>query len=95
VGVGAWRATGERTAVLIAIYQDIDPDPVGTAPGTVTVRKSVEVDQTGKAFTGSLAVEVKLPDGTTVFTASYTGRGTRLGIEPPAPSATPAATPVP
>jgi hypothetical protein len=31
-GVGVWRATGARSADLIAIYQDIDPDPALTAP---------------------------------------------------------------
>jgi hypothetical protein len=96
VGIGVWQATGERTADLIAIYQDIDPDPAVSAPGTVTVRKTVEVDETGDTFTGSLTVEVRIPDGTVVFTASYTGRGTRLEVEPVLPLGTPlAATPVP
>ena len=95
-GVGMWQATGQRTADLIAVYQDIDPDPAVAAPGTVTVRKTVEVDETGDAFTGLLTVEVKIPDGTTVFTASYAGRGTRLQIEPIVPLGTPlAGTPVP
>jgi hypothetical protein len=96
VGVGVWQGTGERTADLIAVYQDIDPDPAVAAPGTVTVRKSVEVDATGEAFSGSLEVEVRIPDGTVVFTASYTGRGTRIGIEETVPLGTPlAGTPVP
>jgi hypothetical protein len=96
VGVGAWQATGERTADLIAVYQDIDPDPARAAPGTVTVRKSVDVDEAGNAFTGSLTVEVRIPDGTVVFTASYAGQGTRLGVETVVPLGTPlAATPVP
>jgi CubicO group peptidase (beta-lactamase class C family) len=96
VGVGVWQATGERTADLIAVYQDIDPDPAVAAPGTVTVRKSVEVDATGEAFSGSLTVEVRIPDGTIVFTASYTGRGTRLGVEETVPQGTQmAGTPVP
>ena len=96
VGVGVWQVTGERTADLIAVYQDIDPDPAIAAPGTVTVRKSVEVDEAGNAFTGSLTVEVRIPDGTTVFTASYAGRGTRLDVESTSPLGTPtAATPVP
>jgi hypothetical protein len=96
VGVGVWQATGERTADLIAVYQDIDPDPAIAAPGLVTVRKSVEVEEAGNAFTGSLTVEVRIPDGTVVFTASYTGQGTRLGVESVVPLGTPlAATPVP
>ncbi|MBW3634164.1 MAG: beta-lactamase family protein [Chloroflexi bacterium] len=96
VGVGAWTATGAWTADLIAVYQDIDPHPAVAAQGTVTVRKTVEVDETGDAFTGLLTVEVKIPDGTTVFTASYAGRGTRLQVEPIVPLGTPlAGTPVP
>jgi uncharacterized protein YndB with AHSA1/START domain len=89
VGIGVWQATGERTADLTAIYQDINPDPAVAAPGTVTVRKSVEVDPIGEAFTGSITVEVRIPNGTVVFTESYTGRGTRLGAEPIVPLGTP------
>ena len=96
VGIGVWQATGERTADLTAVYQDINPDPAVAAPGTVTVRKSVEVDEIGEAFTGSLTVEVRIPNGAVVFTDSYTGRGARLGIEPNAPLGTPmVGTPVP
>ena len=91
VGVEVWRPTGERSAEQTAVYQDIDPDPAAAAPGTVTVRKSVEVDATGNAFTGTLAVEVRIPDGTVVFTATYTGTGTRLEVEPMAPLGTPTA----
>ena len=96
VGIGAWQATGERSADLVAVYQDINPDPVAAEPGTVTVRKSVTLDEAGETFTGSLTVEVRIPDGTVVFTASYAGQGTRLEVAAPLPFATPlAGTPVP
>jgi hypothetical protein len=96
VGVGAWRPTGERSVELTYVFQDIDPDPAATAPGTVTVRQSVEVDGTGDAFTAPLTVEVRIPDGTVVFTAAYTAQGTRLAVEPMAPLGTPTAgTPAP
>ena len=62
------------------MYQDIDPDPTLSASGTVTVHKSVAVDEAGGAFTASLTVEVRIPDGTVVFTISYGGRGTRLEV---------------
>ena len=91
VGVGVWRATGERSAELTYVFQDIDPEPAATAPGTVTVRQSVEVDASGNAFTAPLTVEVRIPDGTVVFTAAYTARGTRLEVEPMAPLGTPTA----
>jgi hypothetical protein len=80
VGVGSWQSTGARSADLVALYQDIDPDPALATPGTVTVHKSVMVDEEGKAFTASLTVEVRIPEGTVVFAASYGGRGTRLEV---------------
>ncbi len=94
VGVGPWRATGERTAELTYVFQDIDPDPAATAPGTVTVRQAVEVDAAGDAIVGPLTVEVRIPDGTVVFAAAYTAQGTRMEVEPMAAQGTPiAATP--
>jgi CubicO group peptidase (beta-lactamase class C family) len=96
VGIGAWQETSPRTADLIAVYQDIDPDPALTAPGTVTVHKSVAVDEAGNTFTATLTVEVRIPDGTVVFTASYGGQGTRLDVGSTAPLGTPVAgTPTP
>jgi hypothetical protein len=89
VGLGVWQATGERTADLTYVFQDIDPEPATTAAGTVTVRQSVTVDETGNSFTAPLTVEVRIPDGTVVFTARYTARGTRLEVEPMAPLGTP------
>jgi hypothetical protein len=96
VGVGAWRPTGDRSAELTYVFQDIDPEPNATAPGTVIVRQAVDVDETGNAFVAPLTVEVRLPDGMVVFTAAYTARGERLEIEPMGPLGTPvAATPGP
>jgi hypothetical protein len=89
VGVGVWRATGERSAELTYVFQDIDPEPATTAPGTVTVRQSVEVDAAGNEFTAPLTVEVRIPDGTVVFSAAYTARGARLQVEPMLPLGTP------
>ena len=89
VGVGVWRATGERSAELTYVFQDIDPEPATTAPGTVTVRQSVAVDASGNAFAAPLTVEVRIPDGTVVFSAAYTARGTRLEVEPMLPLGTP------
>jgi hypothetical protein len=68
-----WEVAGQRTVGLIAVYQDIDSDPATTMAGTVMVRQSVtEDDETGDALTAPLTVEVRNPDGTVVFTASYT-----------------------
>ena len=96
VGVGVWRPTGDRSAELTYVFQDIDPEPNATAPGTVTVRQAVEVDETGNAFVAPLSVDVRIPDGTVVFSAAYTAHGERLEIEPMGPPGTPAAaTPTP
>lgn len=89
IGVGAWRPTGERSAELTYVFQDINPEPAATAPGTVTVRQEIEVDETGNAFLAPLTVEVRIPDGMVVFTAAYTARGERLEIEPMTPLGTP------
>jgi len=89
VGVGVWRSTGERSAELTYVFQDIDPEPTTIAPGTVTVRQSVDVDAAGNAFTAPLTVEVRIPDGTVVFSAAYTARGTRLEVEAMFPLGTP------
>ena len=89
VGVGVWRATGGRSAELTYVFQDIDPEPATTAPGTVTVRQSVAVDASGSEFTAPLTVEVRIPDGTVVFSAAHTARGTRLPVEPMLPHGTP------
>ena len=89
VGIGVWRATGERSAELTYVFQDIDPEPATTAPGTVTVRQLVAVDASGNEFTAPLTVEVRIPDGTVVFNAAYTARGTRLEVEPMLPLGTP------
>jgi hypothetical protein len=89
VGIGVWRATGERGAELTYVFQDIDPEPAVTAAGTVTVRQSVTVDDSGNEFTAPLTVEVRIPDGTVVFHAAYTARGTRLEVEPMLPTGTP------
>ena len=56
----------------------------------MAVRQSVEVDAAGDAFTAPLTVEVRIPDGTVVFNAAYTARGTRLFVEPMLPLGTPA-----
>jgi hypothetical protein len=49
------------------------------------------VDAAGNAFTAPLTVEVRIPDGTVVFSAAYTARGARLQVDPMLPLGTPAA----
>jgi hypothetical protein len=57
--------------------------------GAVAVRLSVDVGAAGNAFPALLTVEVRIPDGTMVFSAAYSARGTRLQVEPMVPLGTP------
>ena len=96
VGVGAWHPTGERTADLTIVFQDIDPSRAGIAPGTLIIRVAVEVDPTGDALTAPFTSEGRGPDGAVVFTNAFTATATRLAVEPMVPLGTPmAGTPTP
>jgi hypothetical protein len=91
VGVGVWRATGERTADLTIVFQDVDPSLSGVAPGTLIIRSAVEVDPSGDALTAPFVSEGRAPDGTVLFANAFTATATRMAVEPMAPPATPAA----
>jgi hypothetical protein len=94
VGVGVWRPTGERTADLTIVFQDIDPTPAGAAPGTLIIRAAAEVNSTGDALIAPFSSEGRAPDGTVLFANTFTATATRLEIEPMVPLGTPeAATP--
>jgi hypothetical protein len=95
-GIGVWHPTGERTADLFAVFQDLDGDPTKFAPGTVQVWWSLEVDAAGTTFTGPSTVEGRAPDGTVLFTVAGATTGHRLEVEPVPPLGTPtASTPTP
>ncbi len=51
--IGVWRSTGERTADLVFVFQDIDPSLEGYAPGTLTFTVEVVLDETGDALTAT------------------------------------------
>jgi hypothetical protein len=91
VGVGAWRPTGERTADLTIVFQDVDPTPAGVAPGTLIIRVAVEVDPSGDALTAPFTSEGRGPDGTVLFANAFTATATRMEVEPMVPLGTPAA----
>ena len=90
VGIGVWRATGERTADLTIVFQDVDPTPAGVAPGTLIIRVAVEVDPTGNALTAPFTSEGRAPDGTVLFANAFTATATRMAVEPMAPPEPPA-----
>jgi hypothetical protein len=91
VGVGVWRPTGERTADLTIVFQDVDPTPAGFAPGTLIIRVAVEADAAGGTLTAPFTSEGRAPDGTVLFANAFTATATRLEVEPMAPVGTPAA----
>jgi hypothetical protein len=80
VGVGAWVATGARTADLT--IHSVSQDESG-AVIMFTVRASIEVASDGQSFTATYTLELTLPDGTS--TGEYgpgTATGTRIAVEP-------------
>ena len=84
-GVGVWRAVGERGVEVTSVYQDTDPDPTAFAPGTITGRQSLELDEAGTTLTGTYTVDV---DGTVVG-FELPVRATRLEHESMEPFGTP------
>jgi len=60
--LGAWEATGERTATLTAVGAEADED--GTNFGSMWIRASIEVSEDGNSFTAEYTIEFVQPDGT-------------------------------
>jgi hypothetical protein len=85
VGIGVWRPTGERTADLTIVFQDIDPAQEVFAPGWASFWIAIEVDETGNAMTGEGNLEARRPNGEVVAQFPYTGFGTRLTVDTKTP----------
>ena len=94
-GIGVWQATGERTAEIGYLFQDLDPTSGAFEPGTVILRAAVEVNAAGDAATVTYSVEARAPDGTVAFAVDgLEGTLTRITLESLAFPGTPvAATP--
>jgi hypothetical protein len=94
-GIGVWQATGERTAEIGYLFQDLDPTSGAFEPGTVILRAAVEVNAAGDAATVTYSAEAQAPDGTLVFQADgLEGTLTRITLDSLAFPGTPvAATP--
>ena len=93
VGVGAWRATGERTVDLIITFQDNDLDANTFAPGLGTFWMTVDVDAAGNGITAAGELQALDSDGEVLVHLPYSGLGTRMVAEAPAWFGTPMATP--
>ena len=80
---GAWQVTGERTVAWTL---------VGTLPGnggTIIVRSTGEVDETGMNMPGTYTVTIVAPDGSVMATIPGNSTGVRLPIEPVEAGGTP------
>jgi hypothetical protein len=85
VGIGVWRPTGERTADLTIVFQDIDPTPAVFKPGWASFWIAIAVDKTGNAMTGEGNLEARTPTGAVVAQFPYKGFGTRLTVDTTTP----------
>ncbi len=93
-GIGAWEATGERSADLIIVFQDIegglDPNlPAAFVAGTFTVRLTIELDEAGNAIRAIGPIEIRTPDGALTDQVTFDGTASRLGLGWIPPVATP------
>ena len=95
-GVGAWRATGERSVRWILKYLNIADAPGQFVEGTVTVSGSLTVDEAGTTVTEESTIDIRTPDDAVVATFPFTTTFVRVPVEAPPATGTPeAGTPVP
>ncbi len=93
--IGIWRMTGERTADLVFVFQDIDPSLEGYAPGTLTFTVEVVLDETGDALTATGTIVARDEGGVQLGTMEWSRAAVRMTFETnPATGSIPA-TPVP
>jgi hypothetical protein len=91
---GVWESTGERSVALSATL--IDTDEAGTFLGTLNFHGTVQIDETGDAYTYAGVVEPVDPSGGVVATFPVTTSATRIRVDHTRAGAAPmAGTPVP
>ena len=78
VAVGPWKRTGVRTFAFVEVNQIFDGE--GAFAGTVRVKSSMTLDETGDKFTSSFTFSMVDPKGTVVFEGSGTATGVRLKV---------------
>ena len=80
--LGAWEATGDRTATLTAVGAEADEN--GTNVGSIWIRASIEVSEDGNSFTAEYTIEFVQPDGAASGEAGPgIATGDRLVVEAP------------
>ena len=82
VGIGSWVPTGDHTADVITIFQDVDPSET-FEPGTATFLMSATVDASGDHFTGTTDLQTRDITGAVTFEASgWTLTASRVTVGP-------------
>ena len=76
---GVWESTGERSVALSATL--IDTDEAGSFLGTLNFYGTVQIDETGDAYTYAGVVEPADPNGTGVATFPVTTSATRIRVD--------------
>jgi hypothetical protein len=80
-GVGVWEATGANSVALTQLLHD--QDETSNFAGTLMVRATIDIDESGDAWTAEYTLEFIGPDGTS---SGETGPGTataeRIAVEP-------------
>lgn len=80
--LGAWEATGERSAVFTFVGADVDEE--GSFLGSLMIRASLETSDDGNTFTADFTIEFIQPDGTGGGQAGPgIASGERLVVEAP------------
>ena len=79
--IGIWRLSGERTYELLFVFPDTDPSLEGFGPGTATFSITIELDETGNAFTAVGTIDVRDAGGRSLLTVPFTRPATRMIFE--------------
>lgn len=79
-GHGAWTAQGERTFAWTTI--ELISDLNGNLIGTLKVRGTYTVDETGNAYSGVFLAEVKDTSENVLFSIDGTNAGVRIQVDP-------------
>ena len=81
MGVGVWRATGERTVDLVFVFTDTDPAEDVRGPGTATFTFQITLDESGNAFEAVGTIDLRDAGGTPLASVPIKRPATRMTIE--------------
>ena len=79
-GIGAWIAQGDRTFSWTVV--ELISDLSGNLIGTLKVRGTYSVDDSGNSYSGVFLAEVKDRTGNVLFSVGGTNAGQRIVVEP-------------